>query len=398
MELFLRVFERFAYKWRVLLLAYLCIIAYSISFQAIPPLLPFLVDDLAMTYSQAGLLMGFFTLPGIFIALPGGYLSDVMGTKRVALFSLIFVMAGTFATAFADNYHTMVLGRIISGIGGLTLAVVSPKIVVMWFQEDEIPLAMGLFNTAFPLGTLAAFLVFGKIGSHYGWKIPLILTGFMVLVILGVFAIYYRQDEPKNEKISLLPDLRRVNANILLLGFAWLLFTSATLAFTTFAPDYFASSGMQVARGGFLASLLIGASLILSPFVGIFLRKKPIFEEFIFIGAVSMAILFSLVNRFSGDPIILMVLIGLFSGLIPASIFSLPSRIMPVELYGTAFGILYTFLNIGILIIPFSLGRARDLTGDYDLSFMIISVLSMSLAMISVVLKIRRTGSIFSRE
>ncbi len=73
----------------------------------------------------------------------------------------------------------------------------------------------------------------------------------------------------------------------------------------------------------------------------------------------------------------LLVLIGVFAALVPAPIFSLPSKIVKPKNFGLAFGIITACLNIGVLIGPFVAGLARDHTGNYILSFYLLALFAV---------------------
>ena len=67
------------YRWVILTIVYLSILAFALIFQSIPPILPFIMSELHLTYAQSGLLVSLFALPGPFISLLGGFLSDRYG-------------------------------------------------------------------------------------------------------------------------------------------------------------------------------------------------------------------------------------------------------------------------------------------------------------------------------
>jgi MFS family permease len=79
-----------SYRWVILCVVYLSVLAFALIFQSIPPILPLIISELHITYAQSGLLMGLFALPGLFISLLGGFLSDRyrMRPLGIACFSL----------------------------------------------------------------------------------------------------------------------------------------------------------------------------------------------------------------------------------------------------------------------------------------------------------------------
>ena len=114
---------REVYRWRVLAFIYIFMLVFAVTFQGIPPVLGFIVSSLGISHAQAGTLMSFFGLPGIFISIPGGILSDVYGSRYVGMVSLVITLVGSLLVGFGNSYFVLVAGRIISGIGALTIAI-----------------------------------------------------------------------------------------------------------------------------------------------------------------------------------------------------------------------------------------------------------------------------------
>ncbi len=108
--------------------------------------------------------MSLFALPGIFIAIPTGILSDRVGIRKVGLISLPLMVIGTFLIGVSGSFPLMLAGRIVSGIGALTLAIILPPLLSHWFTQRELGLAMGIFNTGLPLGTIVSFNLVSIVG------------------------------------------------------------------------------------------------------------------------------------------------------------------------------------------------------------------------------------------
>ena len=75
------------------------------------------VIKLGLSYVQIGTLIGLFMLPGVFIALPGGYLGKLFGDKRMAGTGLALMVLGGLILGFSESYALAIGGRLISGIG-----------------------------------------------------------------------------------------------------------------------------------------------------------------------------------------------------------------------------------------------------------------------------------------
>ena len=57
--------------------------------------------------------------PGIFLAAPGGMLGRRFGDKRMVCFGLALMILGGAVVGFAENYTTILVGRLLSGSGGV---------------------------------------------------------------------------------------------------------------------------------------------------------------------------------------------------------------------------------------------------------------------------------------
>ncbi len=362
------------YRWRILAMVYLALLAFALVFQSIPPVLGLIIKELRITHAQAGLLMGLLALPGIFLAIPSGLLSDYYGAKRVGAISLVLMVIGTALSGTAREFLTLAVGRLVAGIGALTLAVVGPQILSQWFYKKEVGLAMGFLNTAMPLGTVVAFNFFGRLGSTMDWRIPILLTTALSLVALFVFLMVFKSAPgTEDRRSSFFMSPFKAGAKIWLVGIAWMWFNAGVIAFLTFAPDYFVSRGYELASAGFLTSILMLVALFLNPIIGYTSHRIGSKELFIAAGGISIAgIVLSI--SFSGLPVLpLMMLLGIAAAFVPAPIFSLPSDILPPEKLGMGFGIITTLLNVGILLGPYLVGLTIDITGGFQSGFLLMA-------------------------
>jgi MFS-type transporter involved in bile tolerance (Atg22 family) len=74
---------------------------------------------------------------------------------------------------------------------------------------------------------------------------------------------------------------------------------------------------------------------------------------------------------------------GVFSAMIPAPIYSLPPELLKSEHTGLGFGVLSTCSSAGLFVAPYLVGKARDFTGSYQWSFMLIALFFL-LVMLSI--------------
>ncbi len=361
----------------ILILAYLSILAFTFIFQSIPPILPLIISELQLTYAQSGLLMSLFALPGLFISLLGGFLSDRYSMRPLGAGCFLLMIGGVLLVGLGNDLRILWLGRVMAGIGGLTLSVFLPKLLAQWFQTKELGLAMGIFNTGVPLGLVICFGLFGKIGVLWGWRVPILLTGIFSLLTAMLFLSLYRLPSSQtleNEKQGgLYQSLKEMGTPIWSVGLSWLWFNAAFVSFATFAPDFFLHRGYTIEQSGLLIVIPLLGSLFLSPPTGYLVDRFRHQEWLIGIGGIVLFIL-TLLFSFSSSFLILVTLMGVFSAMIPSPIYSLPPEILKPENVGLGFGVISTCSSIGLFIAPYLVGKIKDFTGSYSWSFILISV------------------------
>jgi MFS family permease len=374
------------YRWVILIIVYLSILAFALIFQSIPPILPLMVSELHLTYAQSGLLMSLFALPGLFISLLGGFLSDRYGMRPLGTGCFLLMIGGTLLVGLGTDLRFLWLGRIISGIGCLTLSILLPKLLSQWFKDKELGLAMGVFNTGVPLGSVISFGLFGRMGILWGWRAPILMTGIYSLIVSILFISFYQlpffRNIRNNKPPGIYKSLREMGYPIWWVGLSWLWFNAAFVSFATFAPDLFLQKGYTIEQSGFLIGIPLLGSLLLSAPTGYLIDRFRHQEWLIGMGGMALSVL-SFSFNFSSSFLLLVILMGIFSAMIPAPIYSLPPEILKAENLGLGFGVISTCSSIGLFIAPYLLGKTRDLTSSDHWSFILIS-LFFFLTMVSI--------------
>ena len=145
-----------SYRWYILGMTWFSTFTFAIIYQSIPPILGMLIDALQISYAQAGSLMSLFTLPAIFLAIPGGLMADRYGSKVVGGVALTAMVLGTAIATQSSSYWVLGLGRLVAGTGSMVILMLVPKIITSWFRDQELGLSMGVQMTAMPMGTIIA--------------------------------------------------------------------------------------------------------------------------------------------------------------------------------------------------------------------------------------------------
>ncbi|WP_436859479.1 MDR family MFS transporter [Citrobacter tructae] len=161
---------------------------FNIGFYAVVPFLAiFLRDDMLLSGSIIGLILGLrtFCQQGMFIV--GGALSDRYGAKGVILCGCLIRIAGYLLLAFGQSLWPIILGACLTGIGG---ALFSPSIEALLAKAGTESEAAGKRGRA---EWFALFAVCGELGAVLGPAAGALLTGIgfrqVALAGAGVFLI-----------------------------------------------------------------------------------------------------------------------------------------------------------------------------------------------------------------
>lgn len=370
-------------KLTYFLTAYFLSLVLALNFQAIPPLIPFMIRELHITRSQSGLLMGIVSFPPLFLGIFVGYILDNWGVKIPVIVSLILYIVGEILFIFANSYNLLLLSRFIIGLGGVILAVVGLRIIGEKFKDKNLGRAIGFWGTAMPFASMLSFNIFPYVAQRFTWKHSMIILLFFTLAVLIWVLFFYKEERKgKVENFNFIETIKNISSKVLILGFLWGLFNAGSLSFFTFAPDYFVLKGYSENYASFVSSLYMFGSF-LSPAVGYFLDIFSSPYLMILAGGILLSLFLSLIY-FLSFPIVV-VLAGIVAVFIPPTVFYLLPKF--TKDLGLGYAILSIFVNLSTLISPYIIGYAKDISGSYFISFMIMSLFVLSSGILSLKLR-----------
>lgn len=149
--------------------------------------------------------------------------SDVLG-RRIPLFAgLAFFFVGAIVFAVADNMATVIAGRVLQGLGGGGLDVLSEVIVTDMTNLKERSLWIGLLSFPMAVGSILGPVVGALFSEYATWR----WIGWINLPIIGIaapLAFFFMKLKPVEE--SLASKLRRLDwTGMLLFAIGSILFS-----------------------------------------------------------------------------------------------------------------------------------------------------------------------------
>jgi len=301
---------------------------------------------------------------------------------------------------FFPTYILMVFGRFFFGMGAETVYVAQNTIIVQWFHDKELALAMALCVSAGRLGTFLTFNVNVSAVNYFGrWEVALWLGGALSVLAVVAALVYcafdryaekvLKSDEPEEaatlEPVGLeLSQVMKFPAVFWIICLVVTVYYSVVFPFQSTAVGLFTLKyGYDKKRAGEIISFLPLTSLILSPLFGIVVDKMGKRVILVILGLLLVMGSFLMLALTTLTPIISVVGIGIAYALVPAALWPCIPYIIEPEYTGTAFGLMSSILNGGMMLAYYLQGWVLDLEDQNveDLMFFYACLTACGLAM-----------------
>ncbi len=146
------------YRWAVLAAGTLSQTSFSALAIGLPVLVPTLRDEYDLSLGQIGVVLGAEWMGALVTMLPWGIAADRFGERVVLALGLGACAAFLVGAAYAPDFGSLVVLLALAGAAGASVNSASGRAVMHWFTADERGLALGVRQTAVPLGGLIAAL------------------------------------------------------------------------------------------------------------------------------------------------------------------------------------------------------------------------------------------------
>jgi MFS family permease len=175
------------YRWLVLAAG----TAAQTSFSAVIIALPVLAQDLRDAHSlsllQVGVVLDSLWIGTLLTLLPWGVLADRFGERLVLAAGLTACGAALVGAGYAGSFVSLILLIALAGAAGASVNAASGRAVMQWFPAAERGFALGVRQTAIPLGGLISALVLPTLSLRASF---VFLAGLCIVgALFGVAAI-----------------------------------------------------------------------------------------------------------------------------------------------------------------------------------------------------------------
>src|SRR4030043_642055 len=381
---------------------------------------PALAKSLHLDSVSMGYIFSAFGWSYVLAQLPGGWLLDRFGSRKIysiSLFVWSFITFITGFTGFFAGFSAVVVLFILRFLLGIAEAPAFPansRITVAWFPTKETGTAAAIFNSAQYFATVLFAPLLGYIVHTYGWKWSFIFmgtVGFIFLIFWLKFvhapkkSRYINQAEldyitkggalaeidhsvkgnKNNHDAPKWQFLSQLLKNRMFIGvyIAQYCINAITFFFITWFPVYLVQArGMTILKAGVVAVLpaifgFVGGNLggIFSDYLlkkGASLsvaRKVPIVTGML----LSMSMIFCNSTGVEWMVVAFMAL-SYFGKGVGALGWAVNADTAPKEITGLSGSLFNTFGNLSSIVTPIAIGYIIKITGSFNWALVFVSI------------------------
>lgn len=381
---------------------------------------PDIVRSLHLNSVSMGYIFSAFGWSYVLSQLPGGWLLDRFGSRKIYAMSIFLWSLITLATGLA-GFLTGLLAvvalftfRFLLGIAEAPAFPANSRITVAWFPTREIGTAAAIFNSAQYFATILFAPLLGYIVHTFGWEWSFVFMGMVGLVFLFFFLRYmHTPGKSRHTNQAELEYMKEGGAlvdmdqivknptnkantaqwrfigqllkNRMFVGIyiAQYCINAITFFFITWFPVYLVQArGMTILQAGFVAVLPAIFGFIGGNLGGIFsdyllkknaslsvARKVPI--------VIGMLLSMSMILcNYTGLEWVVIAFMALsyFGKGVGALGWAVNADTAPKEITGLSGSLFNTFGNLSSIITPIAIGYIINVTGSFNWALVFVSI------------------------
>ncbi|MES1044460.1 MFS transporter [Bacillus obstructivus] len=335
--------------------------------------------------SLTGIVLSSFFAGYALMQIPGGWLADRFGYRKVIITAVFLWSIFTILTGAAWSFASIIIIRFLFGIGEGGYFPSASKGITNWFPHNERSRAMSIMLTSATIMGVVAPIVGTQLMQLLGWRQIFYIVGVIGLLLsVAFFFLVKEKQQPKQMKIEEDPKVKAPLKDVLKTPMIWKLFIAY---FSIYAVNWGLNSWMPtyLANVKGLNLTEVGIYSAIPPFVGIFamlcsgyiLDRLPEGKDKLIAAVFAlMAGVFLLLMAISPNLVLFIIFqsaVTVFLSFNIILITSVPLKILPEAVVGTANGFINTGAQFAGVLTPMLIGFLVDATGgSYNAAFIML--------------------------
>lgn len=381
-----------------LLLLWLAGVGLRLTILAVPPVIPLIHDELALSATEIGVLTGLPSMLFAFAAVPGSLLIARLGVRTALVVGLALTAIGGALRGAVPDAGWLYAMTIAMGAGVAIMQVTMPPAVRAWLP-GRIGFATAVYTNGLLIGEILPValmlpLVLPMVGGSWqwgfvAWSVPVAIIAVVVMLLAP------RPNSANGSSAARRrwwPDWR--NMLIWRLGIMLGTINATYFATNAFLPDYLRSNGQSEWISAALTGLNAGqlpASLILLAVAGRLERKT---WPYVICGLLCMLATAGIVFGSGAWIVAAATLQGFAAAAILILVLALPPLLSPPDDVHRVTAAMFTISYSCAVIVPVISGILWDISGIASLAFVPIGLCGILLVILAPAINhVRPVGS-----
>ncbi len=398
-------------RWFVFGIIFLLVVVNLIDRISLSIAMPTIAKEFNLSPTMQGVVLSSFFWAYALLQIPGGWLIDKYGPRKMITGST--VLWGIFQTlaAFSTGGISLLLSRFMLGAGEAPLFPAGGKLNSTWLSSKERGRGAVIMDCGGPLGAaLGGIIIAYMIAVIGSWRIVFAIIG-IITVLLGIVTWKYLRDTPQEhsnvntEELNLImaeksaeiqhhanSESSSTNIGVAKRSLIAILFGRAAWAMMffgllTWGPSYLAQARGFDIKGVGNATFIIFLCGALGSLCGGFfsdslvkrgIAQRVAIKSILTISGISTLIAFSLLPRLNDPNVAITTLsIAAFFLMWGSLYWSFPALLAPKNKVGLIGGIMNMAGSIGGIFVPILVGYIIQKSNDYNNVLLFFSVCSI---------------------
>jgi len=374
-------------------------VSFGLAIGVMAPLVDEISNDLLLSRSTMGSILGAWALIYVFTAVPAGAVVDRLGLRGSLLIGGLTITSSLLLRSLATGPISLFAAVAVFGVGGPLVSIATPKLVASLFEANERRLPTGLAVASPALGTAIALAVTNPI------LLPLFDDNWRpVVVVMAVLSFtatlgwlyasravaHVQQGDTRTDRATI-TRLLKVRSMQIILGISLFSFFFSH-ALSNWLPEILTDTGQSDDAAGYLAAIsvtmgIIGA-LTISRLVPTWRRPHALVAIFVVIGLMVAAL-----EALPIAPLLLALGVLGFAraGIIPLLFLEImDDPEIGVSDIGAATGLFFAVGEIGGFTGPYAVGWVADTSNGFGAATLLLTGVALAAAVGSLTLKFAR--------
>ena len=368
-----------------------------------------ITEDLQLSPTSTGLILSSFFAGYALMQIPGGWLADKFGSRRVLIVSVLMWSIFTAMTGAVWSLASMIGIRFLFGIGEGGFQPSSSKLISQTFPSSKRAWAMSIMLSTSGIVSLIVPLLSAYMLTIIGWRVSFLILGGIGILITVLYWAFIRLPKELEDKVKSVGEKQTgifkqlIRTPLMLnLFIAYYSIYAINWGLATWLPTYLVNvRGLDLISLGWVQTIP-GLAMIVAIFLSGYIIDKLQNGLEKVVGAISCVFIGILLYLMFNAPsvtlfityqTIVIIFISFVILLLPAIIL----KRLPSSVTGTSMGIANTGGQLAGFITPLAIGFIVQIfNGSYNAAFWMLIIFAV-ICMVSLLTLNYRKGELLNQ-